>query len=233
MALPAIETPTYQIELPHTKEKVKFRPFLVKEEKLLVMANESGEQDDMIRATQQIITNCSFGEVDGDALPLFALQKIFMDIRAQSISNVVDLVFTCGECKAANDYSMDLTDITLTEDPDHTNMVKISDDIIIEMTYPDAFDLAELLRTESVDTVYRISGSCVHTIYEGDERFNAFESSDAERQEWVERLTVDQFVKLREFFETMPVLEHEVNFTCKGCGKPNFIEFNGYKDFFV
>lgn len=233
MALPSIDAPTYEIEIPHTKEVKKFRPFLVKEEKLLVLANESGEQRDMIRATQQIVTNCSFGEIDGEKLPLFALQKIFMDIRAQSISSVIDLVLACGSCEAQNEHMLDLTTLKIEETEGHNTMVQLSDTVFVEMKYPDPFEIGELLDTKDPETVYRIAGNCVNVIYDGDEKYNAFESSDDERQAWIEQLTLDQFVNLRKFFETMPVLEHAIEFDCVKCGKANYINFNGYQDFFV
>ena len=233
MALPSIDAPTYEIEIPHTKETKKFRPFLVKEEKLLVLANESGEHRDMIRATQQIVTNCSFGEIDGEKLPLFALQKIFLDIRSQSISSVIDLVLSCGSCEAQNAHSIDLATLEIEETEGHSTMVKLSDTLFIEMQYPDPFQVSELLDTSDPETVYRIAGNCVSVIYDGDEKYNAFESSEDERRDWVEQLTLEQFVNLRKFFETMPVLEHAIDFDCVKCGKANYINFNGYQDFFV
>ena len=233
MALPSIDARTYEIKIPHTKETKKFRPFLVKEEKLLVLANESGEQRDMIRATQQIVTNCSFGEIDGEKLPLFALQKIFLDIRSQSISSVIDLVLACGSCEAQNAQSLDLATLEVSETEGHSTMVQLSDTIFVEMKYPDPFEISELLDTGDAQTVYKIAGNCVNVIYDGDEKYNAFESSETERLEWVEQLTLDQFVKLRKFFETMPILEHAIEFDCVKCGKANYINFNGYQDFFV
>ena len=187
----------------------------------------------MIRATQQIVTNCSFGEIDGEKLPLFALQKIFLDIRSQSISSVIDLILACGSCEAQNAQSLDLATLEVSETEGHSTMVQLSDTIFVEMKYPDPFEISELLDTGDAQTVYKIAGNCVNVIYDGDEKYNAFESSETERLEWVEQLTLDQFVKLRKFFETMPILEHAIEFDCVKCGKANYINFNGYQDFFV
>lgn len=233
MALPVIETPTFEIELPHTKETAKFRPFLVKEEKLLVMANESGEEQDMIRATQQIITNCSFGKIDGEKLPIFALQKMFLDLRAQSISNTIELSLKCGSCDASHNHKILIRELQITENPEHSKKIKISDDIFIDMEYPNAFEIQKLFKSTNTNEMYEIMSKCIHVVYQGDEIFNAYESSDQEKQNWLESLTLEQFVEFRKFFETMPVLEYIVNFKCGNCGRPNYLDFNGYQNFFV
>lgn len=233
MALPIIETPTFEIDLPHTKGKEKFRPFLVKEEKLLIMANESGEEQDMIRATQQIVTNCSFGKIDGEKLPLFALQKIFLDLRAQSVASTIELTLKCGSCETPHNHTIDLKDLEISENPEHSKKIKISDDIFVDMEYPSAFEVQELFKSTSTDEMYKIMSKCLHVVYQGDEIFNAYESSDQEKQDWLESLSLEQFEKFRKFFETMPVLAHEINFNCGKCGRENYIDFNGYQNFFV
>lgn len=233
MALPSIDTPTFEIEIPHTKEKRKFRPFLVKEEKLLVLANESGEHDDMIRATQQIVTNCSFGEIDGEKLPLFSLQKIFMDLRSQSIGSNIEIGLSCGQCGTAHMHTIDLNELKITTNKDHSNRIKLDDTMFVDMEYPNAFEVQKLLQSDNSEQLYEVVSKCVHIVYQDDEIFNAYESSDEERKGWVENLTIEQFANLRHFFETMPTLEYSVNFKCNECDTPNYMDFNGYQNFFA
>jgi len=233
MALPSIDTPTFEIEIPHTKETKKFRPFLVKEEKLLVLANESGEQDDMIRATQQIVTNCSFGEIDGEKLPIFSLQKIFMDLRSQSIGSKIQLGLSCGGCGASHTHTIDLEEIKITTHKDHSSKIKLDDTMFVDMKYPTAFEVQKLLDSENSEQLYAVVSQCVHIVYQDDEIFNAYESSDEERKNWVENLTIEQFTNVRKFFETMPTLEYSVNFKCSKCDRPNYMDFNGYQNFFA
>jgi len=233
MPLPQVDVPLFEVEIPTTKEKVPFRPFLVKEEKILVMASESGNQEDMLRATQQIITNCSMGKVDGTKLPLFAIQKIFMDLRSASISNIIDLTLICGDCDTKYEHKLDLQDLKITYDDAHTNRIKLDERLTIEMEYPDSTTLADLFGSETMEQVYTTAARCVTKIYQDEEIISVEDVSEYEMVEWIEGLTTDQFVGIREFFETMPVLEHTVEFKCVGCEKENYITLNGYTNFFV
>tara|TARA_R110000782_G_scaffold172192_1_gene263826 strand:- start:134 stop:697 length:564 start_codon:yes stop_codon:yes gene_type:complete len=187
----------------------------------------------MLLATQQIITNCSMGVVDGTTLPLFALQKIFMDLRSASVSNIIELNLVCGECDTKYDHELDLQALEITYDPEHTSRIKLDEQLIIEMEYPSAGRLAELFGSETMEELYTTAALCISKIFQGDEIIDVSDVSENEMIEWIENLTLDQFAGIRSFFETMPVLEHTFEFDCLGCGKGNYITLNGYTNFFV
>lgn len=233
MPLPQVDVPLFEVEIPTTKEKVNCRPFLVKEEKLLVMASESGSLDDMIKATQQIITNCSFGKIDGQTIPLFELQKIFLDLRSVSISNIVEMSFRCGKCETKYDHSLDLQDLKITFDEEHENPVKLSTGLSIKFKYPDAFEMAKLLSEDDLNDVYVLTAKSIDKIYTADEILDVKDMTDEELLEWVEGIPSAQFEKIRNFFATMPVLEHMVEFKCTACEQENYLTMNGYVNFFV
>lgn len=234
MALPLTEYPLVDIELYTTGEKVSFRPFLVKEEKLLVMAAETNDPVDMIRATQQVVTNCSFGKVRGDEIPIFEMQNIFINLRKTSVGSDIDVRFTCGHCDKKNDIVVDLNNFELHQNEDHQRLIKVSDTMSVEMSYPKADELKELAGAGEEDAdIYTVSASCLNKIYIEDMTFEHDQTTQEERMEFIENMTGEQFNKIRRFFETMPVLENKIEFTCQSCGKENVAFMNGYMDFFA
>lgn len=233
MPLPQVDVPLFDVEIPTTKEKISCRPFLVKEEKLLVMASESGNMDDMIKATQQIVTNCSFGKIDGQKIALFELQKIFLDLRSVSISNIVEMSFRCGKCETKYDHNLDLQDLKIVFDEDHKNPVKLSNSLSIKMKYPDAFEMAKLLSEDNIDDVYTLTAKSIDKIYTQDEIIDVEDMTEEELLEWVENIPSAQFEQIRIFFSTMPALEHTIEFKCSTCEQENYLTMNGYVNFFV
>lgn len=233
MALPITEYPLVDIELYSTKETHQFRPFLVKEEKLLVMASETNDQMDMIRATQQIVTNCSFGKVNGDNIPIFDMQNIFITLRRISVGEDIEARFGCGHCDKKVDVRIDLNNFELTVEEDHSTVIKISPKLTVEMRYPKADELREIAGTKEHADIYNVASRCMEKIYLEDQVFESDQTTVEERLEFIENMTTEQFDKIRNFFETMPVMENKVEFTCTGCGKINYAYMNGYMDFFV
>ncbi len=231
--LPQVDVPLIEIEMFSTKDIVNFRPFLVKEEKMLVMASETNDINDMMKATQQIITNCSFGKVEGDKLPLFELQYIFLKLRSASISNAIDLNMVCGDCGTQYNHQLNLEDLELTLDEDHKNPIKLSKTMAVEMKYPDAKEMAKLLEGDNNEAIYALVAKSIKTIYDDDEVIECDEISETEMYQWVENLPATNFENIREFFETMPALEHLIEFKCANCGKENYLNLNGYVNFFV
>ncbi len=213
-------------------KKVKFRPFLVKEEKLLVMAGESTDSSDMIHTVQQIITNCSLGKVDGSKLPIFDLQKVFLEIRGMSVSNIINLIAKCGECGIDNDVEFDLEKVKITKNKGHKKQIKLTDSMIIEMDYPKVTDIEKLMG-ESIEEIYKVTANCIKTIYNDEEVIEFQESPLEERMDFIEQFSVKQFALIREFYESMPQLLHAIDFTCKACKKDNTLVIDGYENFFV
>ena len=233
MALPQVDLPLTEIEVPGFKKKVNFRPFVVKEEKILVMASESGDINDMMKATQQVITNCSFGKVDAENLPLFALQKVFLDLRSISISSNVDLNLKCGNCEKDYAHSLDLSKMEITYQEGHENPIKINDTLQLEMNYPNAQQLTALLDNDIMEEVYKAAALCIKKIITEDETIETKKIAEEEVIEWMENLPVDSFVKIKDFFATMPTLEHIIEFKCVECENENYMAMNGYLNFFV
>jgi len=235
MAIPQSDQPLFDIEILSRQKKFKFRPFLVKEEKILVLATQSEDMADLIAGIQQVITNCSFGEVQGDELPVFDLQKVFIDLRSQSISPVFGVNFTCGYCDEITPGELDLRDFEIQQSKGHQNPIKISDKRQLQMSYPSALDLVTLGGAEQLTDIYDAAANCLLEIHTEDEIINCSELSVAERLEYIENMSLKEFENVKNFFETMPVLEHEIKFTCqnKECLKESSFYMNGYLDFFV
>ena len=233
MGLPITEYPLSEIYVHSLKEKVEFRPFLVKEEKLLVLASESNEAIDMVKASQQIVTNCSFGKVEGDKIPIFDMQNIFIELRKMSVGDTVEAVFDCGECGEKNTVLIDLNDFELKEDESHSPTIQLTEGLSIEMRYPQTEELKEIAGTNTHAEIYSVAAKCIDKIYMEDAVYTSEETSFEERLEFIENLTSDTFDNVRNFFETMPVMEHTIQFKCKKCGKDNYSFMNGYLDFFV
>ena len=146
MALPITEHPLIDVHIHSLNKKVKFRPFLVKEE-LLVLANETKDPLEMIKATQQVVTNCSFGEVDGEELPLFDMQNVFLHLRKVSISEIIESKLLCGHCEKPNDVIIDLNKFNLITGDNHQNEIRLSDSLTVEMRYPTATELESLKKS--------------------------------------------------------------------------------------
>ena len=235
MAIPQSDQPLFDIEILSKQKKFKFRPFLVKEEKILVLATQSADLVDLVKAIQQVITNCSFGEIQGDELPVFDLQKTFLELRSQSISPVFGVNFTCGFCQEVMPDELDLRDFEISQKEDHTNPIKISDKVQLVMGYPSASDLVELGGAEQATDIYNASSNCLLEVHTADEVIDCRELTVEERLEYIENMSLKDFEHVKNFFETMPVLEHEINFTCKNkdCAKESSFYMNGYLDFFV
>lgn len=227
MALPTLSVPTFDVEIYSTKQKVKMRPFLVKEEKLLILAAESNQRADMIRAMQEVINSCSSGNIDAEKLPFFDLQNIFIKLRSQSIGKESEFNLICGECGHKTPTTLDLENIDLRTSPNHTNKIMLTDDIGVVMKYP----TAEVLINEN-QPVFDLVVSCVDKVFTTDEIHDAADQSYEEICEFIDGLTSDQFDKIVEFFETAPKILHTIEYTCPSCQTENTVVVDGVENFF-
>ena len=233
MALPKIASPTYELTVPSSKETVKFRPFLVKEEKLLLLANEADDDAEMINSIRQIITNCTFEKLNVDELALFDLEYVFLKIRSKSVGEVVNLKLLCeddGETYA--DVSINLDEVNVVWNDEHTDHIELTDDIGLMMRYPQ-FDLINL-GSGGGDTeyIFKMIKNCINQVYEGDTVHERADFTDKDLDAFIESLTSEHFQKLQVFFETMPRLKHEVKFKNPKTKKQNKMTLEGMQSFF-
>jgi len=227
MPLPVMNTPTFNVKIHSLNKEVEFRPFLVKEEKILILAQESNEPKEMIKAMQDIVTSCSNGAVDGRDLPFFDLQYAFIQLRSQSIGNITDFILICGECGHKTETTLDLNALTIDFPENHTNKIMLSDTVGVTMKYPKAEILVDD-ETPAFDLVV----SCVDKIFDQDEIYDAAEEGKEEVENFINSLSTQQFEKIVEFFQTSPRLEKTIDYTCVSCGTENTVLIDGVENFF-
>ena len=234
MALPVLNNPNYEMALPSTGEKIEYRPFLVKEQKILMMAMESKDTSSQSRAVVDIIKNCTFGKLDDkiETLPTFDIEYMFLQIRQKSVGETVDITVTCpddGETKVP--VTVNLEDINVVKTEGHTNVIMITDKIGMSMKYPTmkqimSYDLSKL---DSMEGTFGIIHDCLENVFDEVEVHD--EMNQKELQEFIESMTTDQFQKITDFFTTMPKLQHTVKVTNPNTGKENEIVLEGMQSF--
>ena len=233
MALPKLNTQTFALEIPSTDEKIRFRPFLVKEEKILLQAQE-GDNEEMIEALKDIVSNCTFNKVNIDKLPSFDVEYIFMKIRAKSVGEKVKIQVTCPDDKETKvPVTIDLDKIEVEVVDKHTNKIKLTDDVNCIMKYPTlkSFLGKNIEKSTASDAVSLVS-DCIHQIIDGEEVFESNDLSKKELDEFVDNLTQAQFSKMNDFFNTMPKLKHIVNVTNPKTKKKSKVTLEGMQRFF-
>lgn len=227
MPLPVMNTPTFKVNIHSLNKDIEFRPFLVKEEKILILAQESNEPKEMIKAMQDIVTSCSGGAVDGRELPFFDLQYAFIQLRSQSIGNITDFILICGECGHKTETTLDLNSLTIDFPENHSNKVMLSDTVGVTMKYPKAEILVDD-ETPAFDLVV----ACVDKIFDQDEIYDAEDEGKEEVEKFINSLSTQQFEKIVEFFQTSPRLEKTIDYTCVKCGTENTVLIDGVENFF-
>ena len=237
MALPKINTPTYELVVPSTNEKIKYRPFLVKEEKILLIAMESNENNQILQAVKDIVLECTFNKLDLGDMPMFDVEYIFLQIRGKSVGEVSKLSLLCqddGETYA--NVEVDLNDINVEVSENHTNKIELTDEMGIIMKYPtlDAFNNTGISEINSKNMLDVIS-SCILQIYDkkGEEVFDAKDQTTEELTNFIGDLNSKQFKDLQNFFETMPKLQHTVIVKNPKTEVENKVVLQGLNDFFV
>ena len=236
MALPQINTPTYELEVPSTGEKLKYRPFLVKEEKILMIAMEAEEQSGIINAVKEIVKACTFDKFDVSRLPIFDVEYVFLNIRAKSVGEVSKIKLKClDDNETFVETEIDLTKVNVEMTDGHTNKIELTDEMGIIMTYPsiDTFSNtgAETITAANMITVI---SSCILQIYDkkGEEIFEAKDSTQKELNDFLEQLNTNQFQEVQKFFDTMPKLTHTVKIKNPKTKKESKIVLSGLNDFF-
>lgn len=237
MALPVMSLPTYELTVPSTKQKVKFRPFLVKEEKALLIAQQSEDQQVMLNTLKDVIKSCTSNKIDVEKLAMFDIEYIFTQLRARSVGEVSELVFSCLECgdpKAKMNVNIDLTTLEVKFHEEHTNVINLFDNVGIKMKYP-GLSLINKMKdnsTEDVSLIFDVIIECIDSIFDEENVYPAHEQTKEELEEFINNLTQDQFVKIQKFFETMPKLEKEIEFDCPVCKHHHKHLIQGLDSFF-
>jgi len=236
MALPKLTTPTYELEIPSTDEKIKYRPFLVKEEKILMMAMESKENADITQAVKDIVSECTFNKVNISNMPMFDVEYIFLQIRSKSVGEVSKLKLLCPDDKKTYaDVDLNLTEVKVQVGEDHTNKIELNDGMGIIMTYPtiDSFSKSGIKDINASNMLDVISG-CIMQIYEknGEKTYDPKDQTKKELMEFIEQLNTKQFKEVQKFFETMPKLKHEITIKNPKTKKESKITLTGLNDFF-
>ena len=236
MALPKITTPTYELELPSTDEKVRFRPFLVKEEKILLIAMENDSQEEMLSAIKQIIGNCTFDKIDVEKIPLFDLEYIFLQLRAKSIGEISKFRILCPDDKKTYaNVEIDLTKVVVEVAEGHDNKIIIDDkkQLGIVLSYPSvALFKSTNLIGNNVKAVFDLIVQCVDHIFEGEKIYPAKDMKEKEIIDFLDDLPQKSFDKIRNFFETMPRIKHEVEIENPKTKVKSKIVLQGLQDFF-
>jgi hypothetical protein len=235
MPLPQITTPEFTTILPSTGERLSFRPFLVKEEKILLMAQEGKDKNEIQRAVINILEECIKTPVTIEDLPLFDIEWLFIQLRSKSVGEVIDLKIKHvenKECLHLNPIEVNLEELEMTKDPKHTNIINITDDIGVTMRYP-SLKLVGDKNPEGLDStaVFNLICDCVLNVFDKDQVYNDFTKEEIDK--FVGDLDQKQLLKFMDFFKTMPKVEHTIKYKCEKCGQDVEHKLNGLVDFFI
>ena len=238
MPLPTISTPIYQLELPSTKEIIDYRPFLVKEEKLLVLALESEDTKQITTAIKQVIKGCIRTKgIKVETLPTFDIEFLFLNIRGKSVGEEVEVnIIAPDDDTTSIPVTIAIDEIKVKETEDHTKQIKVDDDLMMEMKYPslDQFIKSNFDFTEEnqVEQSFELIGSCIDKIYSADEVWATGDCSKKEVNDFLEQMNSLQFKEIEKFFETMPKLSHTINITNPKTKKKSEVVLEGLSSFF-
>ena len=219
MGLPTIKTPQYELVLPSTGKTIKYRPFLVKEEKILILALESQSTKEITNAIKQVLKDCIVTKgIKVETLPTFDIEYIFLNVRGKSVGESLDLIITCsddGETQVPVTVFID--QIKVEEDPEHKRDIQLDTDLVLRMKYPSLdqfiktnFDFSAEQSSSSIERSFDIISSCIDVIFNAEESWSAADSTKKELTDWIETLTPNQFKEIEKFFDTMPRLSHTV-----------------------
>jgi len=239
MPLPKIATPIYELEIPSLKKKIRYTPFLVKEEKILIIALESEDSKQIANAVKNVISNCILSKgVKVEDLSTFDIEYLFLNIRGKSVGETVDVLITCPDDETTQvPMSINLDEINVEVDPKHSRDIKLDDTLTLRMRYP---SMTEFIKNNfdsgdgvSVDDTFDLIISCIDQIYSEEESWTASDSTKKELLEFVEQLSSKQFKEVEKFFETMPKLSHTIKIKNPKTGVESEVVLEGLSAFFV
>ena len=237
MALPQLNTVNYELTIPSSDQVISYRPFMVKEEKVLLTVLESQDSKQITSAIKDIVEVCTFNSVKLDSLAMYDLEYIFLKLRSKSVGESAKLGFKCKECEELNEVDINLENITLTGNPKAEASISLTDIVGVSMKYPTVKNVERLLQenkdASSTDLIIAMIAASIVSIYDAESVYPAEESTPKELIDFIESLNKGQFAKLQEFFNEFPRLREEVKFTCTKCGTENEVVLEGLNDFFA
>lgn len=237
MALPVLNSATYELEIPSSGETIKYRPFVVKEEKVLLTVLESQDMTQITRTLRDVIEACTFNKVKIDDLAMFDLEYIFLKIRAKSVGEKATILLTCSECETQNENVINLDALELKGDPKAKAKIQLSDEVGITMKYPPVHRVEKLMKAvnqdgSAIDVILAMIAASIDSIFDVENVYDAKDHKPEEIMEFLESLNKEQFEKVQQFFEEFPKLKEDVHFKCSNCGSDNTVTLEGMADFF-
>ena len=236
MALPIQAAPSYTLTLPISKKVVKYRPFLVKEQRSLLVARESENTKDIMQAVIDMISAVTSKTVDANKLAVGDLEYLFMQIRAKSVGETASISVACTDNECEGDgwgrVEVDLNDVNVEVDEDVDNMIRLNDDLVVEMQYPTVTSVAKVEGLNEADAIKPVLRGCMVRLFDDENVYEFAEYRDSEIDDFIDSLTIDQFEKMTEFFQNVPTLKHEVEYSCAKCKKENTRVLEGLNSFF-
>ena len=240
MPLPKITTAEYELKLPSSGKTIKYRPFLVREEKILILSLESEDRKQITSAVKQVLKECVLTKgIKVDQLPSFDIEYLFLNVRSKSVGETIDLVVTCGDDgKTEVPVTVPIDERNVTKSDDHSPDIELSDGYKVRMKYPSLSqfienNFSEVDSDDLVEKSFDMVASTIDMVYNDEEMFSAAECTKKELKDWVETLTSAQFQKIEKFFETMPKLTHTLKVVNPNTKKENTVVLEGLSDFFA
>jgi len=242
--LPKLDVPIYEVKLISTGKTIRFRPFLVKEQKLFLMASEATDPKETINTIRQVLKNCILDELDIDSLPTFDLEFLFMNLRARSVEEVVDLKYKCNNivkndkdedttCTGSVEFKLNLLEIEPIKDPNHTNKIQLTDNLGVALKYP-SFDMIQKYESKSENEIMAgVLTDCIDYVFDNDQIYYAKDQTKEELDEFIDNLQQKDLEKIKVFFDTMPEIKKDVHFKCPKCLYEEDIQIKGLQNFFV
>jgi len=231
MALPVLQAPKYETTIPSSGKVITFRPFLVKEEKILMMAQETNDTDQVVSAMKEIIKSCTFNKVEPNELTLFDAEFLFIQLRAKSVGETVKFMLKCEECGTPNEVTLSLEDVKVQfPEKEVDSKIELADDIGITLKpigLKNAINFAA-----DTDDVTKILCSVIDTIYDDSNVYNSDNTTTKELIDFIDSLSHDHIAKIQEYIENLPTLKHDVAFQCMSCKAKNEVTLRGLQDFF-
>lgn len=231
MSLPKLNVPTFELKLPSTGETVKYRPFLVKEHKILLTMSEADDSE-VARIVSELIDVCTFNKLNVSKLPHFDIEYIFLMLRSKSIGEAVDVIVNC-QCGEKIETSFNIDDIKVERKEGHTPKIMLTDDLGVEMNYPKFSDVVEVYASDDTEKIIEVVVKNIKGIFNNESYWDAKEQTAEELKEFVYTLTKNQFALIENFFVTAPKVVQEIECKCSKCGTLNKNRLEGLQNFFV